>query len=151
MEKEVVVSVSGVSKRFGKLLAVDDVSFEIERNTIFGLLGSNGAGKTTMMHMLTNLLTPSKGEIRILGEDTINFSKSLKSKVAIVPQKISLYEELTIYDNLYFFGKMYNLKRKEILDKIEGFAETLQLGDLGRKTKHLSGGYQRKARRAWNQ
>ncbi len=145
MEKEVAVRVSNVSKKYGNLNALDFVSFEIEKNTIFGLLGSNGAGKSTMAHILTGLLSFKKGIVEILGERLwSSYSRSLKRRVAIVPQQISLYDDLTIYDNLSFFGKAYGLRRKEILARIRNLDYMLNLGDLNRKIKNLSGGYQRR-------
>lgn len=142
---EEVVEVFNVSKKFGSVTALDNVSLTVEKNTIFGLLGSNGAGKTTLLHIITGLLNPSNGEINIFGERvTKEYSKKLKKIVAIVPQKISLYDDLTIYENLYFFGSAYALKKEDILKKIKDFKNMLKLGDLNRKIKNLSGGYQRR-------
>ncbi|MBU4070221.1 MAG: ABC transporter ATP-binding protein [Nanoarchaeota archaeon] len=139
-----VVQIVGVSKKFKGVVALNDVSISVKKNTIFGLLGSNGAGKTTLLHILSGLLSYSQGDVYIFDEKTKKHSKSLKRRIAIVPQKISLYEELTIKENIHFFGKAYGIKRKELKDKIQMWADILQLGDLKRKVKFLSGGYQRR-------
>jgi len=138
------VQIVGVSKKFKGVVALNDVSISVKKNTIFGLLGSNGAGKTTLLHILSGLLSYSQGDVYIFDEKTKKHSKSLKRRIAIVPQKISLYEELTIKENIHFFGKAYGIKRKELKDKIQMWADILQLGDLKRKVKFLSGGYQRR-------
>jgi len=141
---EVVIDVVNIFKNFKNIPALKGVSFKVKRNTIFGLLGSNGAGKTTMLHILTGLLKSSRGNVSIFGKDIGKFSKELKEKVAIVPQKISLYEDLTIYENLYFFANTYNLTKDEIKNRINKLANILNLGDLKKKIKVLSGGYKRR-------
>lgn len=144
-EEEGVVVAQNLTKRFGDFVAVNDISFNVRRNTIFGLLGSNGAGKSTTMNMLTGLLNPTEGEITILGEKVKKkYSRNLKRKVAIVPQEVSLYMNLSIYDNIYFFGKAYGLSGRNIKSRINYLGMVLNLGDMSRKLKHLSGGYQRR-------
>ncbi|MDP2925007.1 MAG: ABC transporter ATP-binding protein [Nanoarchaeota archaeon] len=144
MDKEVVVSVKSLTKKYGSYTALDNVSFNIKRNTIFGLLGSNGAGKSTMLHILIGLLRYSDGDVHILGETIDEYPRSLKRKLSIVPQKISLYENLSIIDNLFFFGKAYGLSTKEIDIRIDTLKNILNLGDMNKKVKLLSGGYQRR-------
>src|SRR3989344_1926157 len=144
-ESDIAIVVNSVSKNFGSFKAVNGVSLRIEKNKIFGLLGSNGAGKSTMMNMITGLMNPSSGEIIVLGEKVKKkYSRALKRKEAIVPQEISLYDDLTAYDNLYFFGRAYGLRSEELLERISSLKNLLQLGDLHRKIKYLSGGYQRR-------
>ncbi|MFA5856224.1 MAG: ABC transporter ATP-binding protein [Candidatus Pacearchaeota archaeon] len=143
--RELAIDVSNISKSYKDFLAVNNVSFQVIKNCIFGLLGSNGAGKSTTLHMLIGLINPSKGNITILGEKVEkNYSKLLKKKVAIVPQKISLYENLSIYDNLYFFGNAFNLEKKVLQERITTLQNILNLGKMDRKVKTLSGGYQRR-------
>ncbi len=139
-----ILEVINVSKRFGKVIALEGVSLGVKENTIFGLLGSNGAGKSTLLHIITGLLGYQKGEIYIFNKQVKSYSKSLKRRIAIVPQKISLYDDLSIKDNLFFFGKAYGIKTRLLLEKINELKAVLQLGDLKRKVKHLSGGYQRR-------
>ena len=139
------IVVDCVSKKFGDVLAIDNVSFKVRKNCIFGLLGSNGAGKSTMISMLVGLLSPSAGEITILQNNIgMTYPSILKKKVAIVPQRLSLYENLSIYDNLYFFGSAYKLSSESIGRKIRFLSDTLKLGNGYRKVRHLSGGYQRR-------
>jgi ABC-2 type transport system ATP-binding protein len=142
-EEEYVIELKDLSKFYGNIPALKNVSLKIKKNTIFGLLGSNGAGKTTLLHILSGLLDYD-GDVNILGRNIKRYPKILKKKLSIMPQKISLYNDLSIYDNLYYFGKSYGLKRKEVIEKISGFKKELLLGDLNRKIKYLSGGYQRR-------
>jgi|SRR3989338_8075925 len=145
MEEEVVVRVNNITKNFGYVTALNKVSIEVKKNTIFGLLGSNGAGKSTLLHILTGLLNYDSGEVYIFGEKIKNkYSKILKKRIAIVPQKISLYDTLTIYDNLYFFGRAYGLKRNQVKERIDYLQNTLKLGNLDRTIRILSGGYQQR-------
>lgn len=145
MKGESVVIASGVSKKYGDLYAVKKLSFRIRKNSIFGLLGSNGAGKSTTLHILMGLLGSAEGSLTIFGEEVKkSYSNKLKKRVAIVPQEISLYKDLSIKDNLYFFGKAYGFSKKVVLDKIKELKDLFGLGDLSRPIKHLSGGYQRR-------
>lgn len=145
MGKESVVIIEGLSKEYkGDVIALEDVSLSVPKNSIYGLLGSNGAGKSTLIHILIGLLKYNKGNVFILEENMKDPSSSLKRRVSIVPQKLSLYLDLNIYDNLYFFGKTYGIKRKELKKRIKELSDIFKLGNLRRKIKHLSGGYQRR-------
>ncbi len=144
MEKEEVITIRNISKKYGDIPALDNISLGIPKNSIFGLLGSNGAGKSTLLHILIGLLNYDAGQIYFFGERVKHHSKALKKRVALVPQKISLYENLSIYDNLYFFAKAYKLKRREIIARIKYLSFVLKLGDLEKKIRYLSGGYQRR-------
>ncbi len=143
MEEE-VVKVRNVYKKYGSVVALNGVSFSVKQGTIFGLLGSNGAGKSTLLHIIIGLLDSSEGDVFIFDEKVNDYSVELKKNVAIVPQKISLYDDLTIYENLYFFGNAYGLEKSEIKRRINELADVLKLGDMKRKIKNLSGGYQRR-------
>ena len=138
------IKINNIHKDYKGVKALQGVSFNIKQNIIFGLLGSNGAGKSTLLHIITGLLDPSEGDFSIFGEKIENYTKELKKEVAIVPQEISLYDELNIYENLYFFGNAYGLKKQEIIERINELSEVLKLGDLKRKVKNLSGGYKRR-------
>lgn len=143
-EQDGAIKIKNLSKSYGKLKVLDNISLTVPYNSIYGLLGSNGAGKSTFMHILTGLLDYDSGELFILREDVNGRSKSVQRKLAIVPQKLSLYNDLTIYDNLFFFGKSYGMKSREVKGKINELAGILGLGDLNRRIKHLSGGYKRR-------
>ncbi len=137
---EPIIQIKNLSKNFKKIKALDNISLEIQKNTIFGLLGSNGAGKTTLIHILMGLLK-YEGKITYFQNPNL---KTIKNKLALVPQKLSLYDDLSIFDNLYFFGRAYKLSHKETIKKIENLQKQLQLGDLQRKVKILSGGFQKR-------
>lgn len=107
---EPVIEVRGLVKRFGDFVSVDDVSFDVRPGEVFGLLGSNGAGKTTTIRMLCGLLTPSGGSGRILGIDIARDPEKLKRSIGYMTQRFSLYDDLTIGQNLRFFGGVYGLR-----------------------------------------
>ncbi len=111
-----VVSVSGVTKNFGKIEAVRGISFTIKRGEIFGLLGPNGAGKTTLINMIATYLHPSSGSISVLGLDTVRQAQQVKERIGVVPQEIALYNDLNAMENLNFFAEMYSMS-KELIEK----------------------------------
>ena len=123
------IEVKNLSKYYGKFLAVDDIDFTVEKGEIFGFLGPNGAGKTTTQRMLTSLLTPSEGQIRILGHDLAHDAHPAKRQVGLVPEESNVYTELTAWDNLMFTGRLYRMSkanrtaRAEELLKIFGLWE----------------------------
>jgi len=102
-----LVNIQNISKIMNQVLAVNNVSLDINENEIFCLLGSNGAGKTTLINMLTGLLLPDKGSISILGWDVVRDNKKIKPHLSLVPQNISLYQDLTVLENMQFFGGIY--------------------------------------------
>jgi len=101
------VSVAGLTRRFGTFVAVDDVSFEIERGEVFGLLGANGAGKTTIIRMLCCIYRPSAGHAVVLGVDTREAPELIRTRVGYMSQRFSLYEDLTVEENLRFYASVY--------------------------------------------
>jgi len=107
------IEVSGLTKYYGQLLAVDHASFEVEPGEIFGFLGPNGAGKTTTLRMLTNLTRPSEGSALFLGMDTVRDSIPIKSVVGIVPEASNVFFELTTVSNLTFTGALYGMRRSQ--------------------------------------
>jgi ABC-2 type transport system ATP-binding protein len=109
----VALEVQGLTKRFGAFTAVDDLSFHVEEGEVFGLLGSNGAGKSTAIRMLVGLLTPSAGRGKVLGIDVARDPEAVKRRIGYMTQRFSLYEDLTVRENLRFFGGVYGLERKE--------------------------------------
>ena len=113
-------------KVFGKFTANDNLSFDVYRGEIFGFLGANGAGKTTAMKILCGLSLPTSGKVTVAGFDIYTQSELIKRNIGYMSQKFSLYEDLTVYENLRFFAGIYGMRRKEIKTK----AETL-LTNLG--------------------
>jgi ABC-2 type transport system ATP-binding protein len=107
------LEVEGLTKRFGAFIAVDGLSFRVEDGEVFGLLGSNGAGKSTAIRMLVGLLTPTAGRGTVLGVDVAKDPEGVKRRIGYMTQRFSLYEDLTVRENLRFFGGVYGLEGKE--------------------------------------
>ena len=120
-----IIQVRHLSKHFGSFKAVDDISFEVRKGEIFGFLGANGAGKTTAMRMLTGLLQPTSGEATVAGFDVGTQPEQVKSRIGYMSQKFSLYEDLTLAENVDFFGGVYGLSDEQIRRKKEEMAEDL--------------------------
>jgi ABC-2 type transport system ATP-binding protein len=140
-----MIQVNQISKSFGALKAVKNITFSIEKGEIFGLLGPNGAGKSTTINMLSSLLKSDSGSIHLNGID-ININSDLcKKNIGIVPQEISLYDEFSAYDNLFFFGKLYNIKPNILIKRIDTILELIGLDDRKNdKIKTYSGGMKRR-------
>lgn len=140
-----MIQVQNLSKTFQNLRAVDNISFSISKGEIFGLLGPNGAGKSTTLNMMSTILKSDEGTITIDGVEVKANSKICKQLIGVVPQEISLYEELSAYDNLLFWGNLYGIPSKKLKKTIE---QTLELiGLLDRKKdliKTYSGGMKRR-------
>jgi ABC-2 type transport system ATP-binding protein len=135
MEK-IVISTNKLTKRFGDFIAANEISFDVYAGEIFGFLGANGAGKTTAMRMLCGLSTPSSGSATIAGFDIYEQTEEIKKNIGYMSQKFSLYEDLTIVENIRFFGGIYGLSNKTIKEKSEILIE--QLG-LKQETQKLVG------------
>ncbi|MCO6564794.1 MAG: ABC transporter ATP-binding protein [Apibacter sp.] len=116
-----------LTKRFGDFIAVDHISFEVSQGEIFGFLGANGAGKTTAIRMLCGLLTPTSGEGIVAGYDIYKESDKIKKNIGYMSQKFSLYEDLTIKENMRLFGGIYGMSTKDIKVKTEQSLEELSL------------------------
>ncbi len=123
----------GLTKKFGAFTAVDAISFDVAKGEIFGFLGANGAGKTTAMKMLTGLLAPSSGKASVAGFDVFSQAEEVKRNIGYMSQKFSLYEDLTIGENIDFYGGIYGLGRSELKTKANEMIEKFSLGDAGRK------------------
>ena len=117
MKQDKIISVQHLSKQFGDFTAVDAISFEVSKGEIFGFLGANGAGKTTAIKMLIGISKPSSGVATVAGFDINNQSELVKRNIGYMSQKFSLYDDLTIKENITFFGGIYGLSRKEIKEK----------------------------------
>src|SRR5215470_1610824 len=107
MRAETMIECEGLTKRFGHFTAVDHVSLKIEKGSIFGFLGPNGSGKSTVIRMLCGLLEPSDGSARIGGFDVAKQTDNIKSLIGYMSQKFSLYDELTVFENIQFYGRLY--------------------------------------------
>ncbi len=140
MTAEAVVSVRGLTKRYGSLQAVDGISFDVAAGTIFGMLGPNGAGKTTTVEMLEGLRDPDAGSARILGLDALHDQQAIKQRIGVSLQSPALFPRLTVYEVLDLFGSFY-----EHAVRPDPLIETLGLQESRNKqTKFLSGGQQQR-------
>ena len=126
-----IISVSGLSKRFGDFVAVDRITFEVGRGEIFGFLGANGAGKTTAMRMLCGLSYPTSGSGTVAGYDVMRQGELIKRRIGYMSQRFSLYDDLTVLENMRLYGGIYGLTRMqilrravEVLDRLDFRSET---------------------------
>lgn len=114
MDKEIVIKTDKLTKKFGDFTAVSEITFEVTKGEIFGFLGANGAGKTTAMKMLIGISKPSSGKATIAGFDVYKETEKIKKSIGYMSQKFSLYEDLTINENIQLFGGIYGLSDQEI-------------------------------------
>lgn len=128
MSKAVIIK--DLTKKFGVFTAVDAISMEVDKGEIFGFLGANGAGKTTAIRMLTGLLEPTSGYASVGGLDIKKHAEQIKQNIGYMSQKFSLYNDLTVKENIYFFGGIYGLRKKELKVKSDRLIEELGLGDV---------------------
>ena len=139
------ILVSGITKKFGDFIAVNNVSFEVDRGTVFGLLGPNGAGKTTVIKMLCGLFPPTAGRAEVGGIDIATHPRQVKGRIGYMSQLFSLYPDLTVKQNLDFYGSIYGLDRKEKRIKKEWVIELAGLqGREDYLTRELAGGWKQK-------
>lgn len=136
MTDDLAIQARGLTRRFGAFTAVDRISFEARRGEVFGFLGANGAGKTTAIRMLTGLLAPSGGEATVAGHDVYTESEAIKRAIGYMSQRFSLYEDLTVRENIRLYGGIYGLSLAEIRDRTQRMLIRLGLqhaaGDLVR-------------------
>ena len=143
MEHEIIIS--SLTKKFGDITAVDNLNIKIKKNTIFGLVGPDGAGKTTTMRMLLSLLTPDSGTAEIGGRDILKESEEIKQHIGYMPQRFSLYGDLTVLENLEFYAEIYQVPKKEKKEKIEDLLRFSNLTNHSYKlADQLSGGMKQK-------
>ncbi|MCC9070394.1 ABC transporter ATP-binding protein [Flavobacterium sp. F-65] len=132
MENKVIIC-KGLTKRFGDFIAVDKITFEVEKGEIFGFLGANGAGKTTAMRMLCGLSKPTSGEANIAGFDVYKQTEKIKKSIGYMSQKFSLYDDLTVLENITFFAGIYGLSNKAIKENSEALLAQLGMEDQANK------------------
>lgn len=129
MLAEPAIVTEGLTRRFGDLVAVDNVNLRVDAGQFFGFLGPNGAGKSTMIKMLTGLLAPSSGSARILGLDLTEHSVEVKASIGVVPEGLALFGRLTASEYLNFVGRMYGLDRATTAQRTQELLEFMQLAD----------------------
>ncbi len=125
--EQAVIKTDKLTKKFGDFIAADSLSFEVNKGEIFGFLGANGAGKTTAMRMLCGLSKPSSGSAFIAGFDVYKQTDQIKKNIGYMSQKFSLYEDLTVLENIRFFGGIYGLSDKQLKNKSEELISQLGL------------------------
>lgn len=133
MNSEKVIEVVNLTKKFGDFTAVKGISFDVFKGEIFGFLGANGAGKTTAIKMLIGISKPSSGEATIAGYDVKNNREMVKKSIGYMSQRFSMYDDLTIRENITFFGGIYGLNRNQIKEKTEKVIEELHLHNVAGK------------------
>lgn len=127
MNKEKIIQVENLTKKFGDFTAVKGITFDVYKGEIFGFLGANGAGKTTAMKMLIGISNPTSGKANVAGFDVVSESEMVKKSIGYMSQKFSLYDDLTIKENITFFGGIYGLSRKQIKEKTTQLVSELGL------------------------
>lgn len=130
---DIVIHTNNLTRRFGDFVAVNSISFDVKAGEIFGFLGANGAGKTTAMRILCGLLSPTSGEATVAGFDVYRQNEEIKKHIGYMSQKFSLYENLTVLENIQFFGGIYGLSRKELKEKSEQLVHRLGLDQEANK------------------
>ena len=125
-----VILVENLTKKFGSFTAVNSITFDVRQGEIFGFLGANGAGKTTAMKMLCGLLMPTSGKAKIAGYDIDKQSEKIKMNIGYMSQKFSLYEDMTITENINFYAGIYGLDKKEIKIRTGEMLEKLKMTDI---------------------
>ncbi|MDA4117446.1 MAG: ATP-binding cassette domain-containing protein [Thaumarchaeota archaeon] len=140
-----IVKVEGLSKSFGQLKAVDNVSFEVSEGEIFGFLGPNGAGKSTTINMLTTMMRPTSGKATVCGYDVLNKATDVRRNVGVVPQEYTADEDMTGYQNILLCADLYGLPRSDSKPHAEELLKLVELQDAAnRKVRTFSGGMRRR-------
>lgn len=145
MNSEKAITADQLTKRFGDFMAVDHISFEVDKGEIFGFLGANGAGKTTAMRMLCGLSLPTSGKATVAGYDVYKENEKIKRSIGYMSQKFSLYDDLTVKENMQFYGGIYGKSDKFIKDKTAFILDHLHLEkEAGALVKSLPLGWKQK-------
>ncbi len=127
---ENIIEVKDLVKKFGSFVANDHLTFNVKKGEIFGFLGANGAGKTTALRILSGLSYPTSGEVKVAGFDVYKEGEKVKKNIGYMSQKFSLYEDLTVRENIRFYGGIYGLSNKYIKEKTESLLERLKMKDI---------------------
>ncbi len=140
------VIVEKVTKKYGDVTALDDVSLNVREGEIFGLLGPNGAGKTTLMEIMVGLRRPDSGKVILLGIEVMKKPREVRRIVGFNPQETMLYDNLTVLENLEFVASLYSFSKEKFEERLKVLSEMLELNDfLKRRVEKLSGGQRRRA------
>ena len=143
--RETSIEVRGLTRRFGTFTAVNDISFDVARGEVFGFLGANGAGKTTAIRMLIGLLAPSAGTARVAGYDVASEAEQVKRNIGYMSQRFSLYEDLTVRENITLYGGIYGLSDEAIERRTSDLVDRLDLrDDVDARVKSIPLGWKQK-------
>ncbi|MEX0719616.1 MAG: ABC transporter ATP-binding protein [Balneolaceae bacterium] len=142
---EFAIQTENLSRKFGDFIAVDNITFNVKQGEIFGFLGANGAGKTTAMKMLTGLLSPTSGKASVSGFDVYTDAENIKQNIGYMSQKFSLYDDLTVQENIRFYGGIYGIDDLDLTPKINEVMESVGIQELRKKlVKSLPLGWKQK-------
>ncbi|WP_304342670.1 ABC transporter ATP-binding protein [Chryseobacterium koreense] len=145
MGSEIAIKAEGITKKFEDFTAVDHISFEVSKGEIFGFLGANGAGKTTAMRIFCGLSIPTSGTASVAGFDVYRQTEEIKRNIGYMSQKFSLYENMTVKENLEFFGGIYGIPKKELKIKSEELIHKLDLeNEKGKLVAEIPLGWKQK-------
>lgn len=133
---ENAISIQNLTKKFGNFTAVDDITFDIPKGKIFGFLGPNGSGKSTTIRMICGVLRPTSGKGQVFGYDLVKDTEKIKQNIGYMSQKFSLYEDLTVEENLDFYGNIYLMPKGQLAARK---AELIEMANLTGKEKSLAG------------
>jgi len=132
-EQENMIVVKDLVKKFGSFIANDHLTFNVKKGEIFGFLGANGAGKTTAIKILCGLWYPTSGSLNVAGFDIYTQREKVKRNIGYMSQKFSLYDDLTVYENIRFYGGIYGLRKKDIDERADRLMRRLELSEARNK------------------
>lgn len=139
-----IITLDSVTKLYGNMAAVDNLSLEVAQGEILGLIGPNGAGKTTTLKMMAGLLKPTSGSVTVMGHDITRENGDIKQHIGYLPEESSLYENLTVKQYLSFFGELYKLPHAQTAERIDVLLDSLKLAEKNTPAGTLSKGMKRK-------